>query len=92
MTQFGISDREEHKHWHRSTIQDDPNLHKGIFKNYLSYAGSGPNSRSTQLFIAFKDLDFLGKQPWETPFGKVIEGEDVLDVLYKGTRLRYPAQ
>lgn len=69
LTQFGISDVPSKKHWHREEIPDDPNLHLGIKKNYLSFAGGGPNTRSTQLFIAFEDLDFLGKEPWETPFG-----------------------
>jgi cyclophilin family peptidyl-prolyl cis-trans isomerase len=71
LTQFGISDVQSKKHWHREEIPDDPNLNIGIKKNYLSYAGGGPNTRSTQLFIAFEDLDFLGKEPWETPFGKL---------------------
>lgn len=44
----------------------------------------GPNTRSTQLFIAYEFLDFLGKEPWEIPFGRVIEGNDVVDTLYKG--------
>jgi cyclophilin family peptidyl-prolyl cis-trans isomerase len=70
LTQFGISEDKSKKHWHRNQIQDDPNLHLGIKKNYVSYAGGGPNTRSTQLFIAFEDLDFLGKEPWETPFGR----------------------
>lgn len=70
LTQFGISDNPSKKHWHRKDILDDPNLNLGIKKNYVSYAGGGPNTRSTQLFIAFEDLDFLGKEPWETPFGK----------------------
>jgi peptidyl-prolyl cis-trans isomerase A (cyclophilin A) len=69
LTQFGISDKPEKKHWHRATIPDDKNLQLGIHKHYVSYAGGGPNSRSTQLFIAFEDLDFLGNEPWETPFG-----------------------
>jgi cyclophilin family peptidyl-prolyl cis-trans isomerase len=80
----GISERPEYKHWHNKDIPDDPNLHKGIMKNYLSFAGGGPNTRSTQLFIAFEDLDFLGKEPWETPFGMVTEGQATLDALYKG--------
>jgi peptidyl-prolyl cis-trans isomerase A (cyclophilin A) len=71
LTQFGISEDKSKKHWHRNQIQDDPNLHLGIKKNYVSYAGGGPNTRSTQLFIAFEDLDFLGKEPWETPFGRL---------------------
>mmetsp|Transcript_11038 Transcript_11038/g.18522 ORF Transcript_11038/g.18522 Transcript_11038/m.18522 type:complete len:258 (+) Transcript_11038:42-815(+) len=84
LTQFGISDKPAKKHWHRANIPDDPNLHKGIKKNYVSYAGGGPNTRSTQIFFAFKDLDFLGKEPWETPFGEIVEGQDTLDKLYKG--------
>ena len=64
-----ISDNPEKKHWHNAVIPDDPNLHLGIKKHVISYAGGGANTRSTQLFIAFEDLDFLGKEPWETPFG-----------------------
>jgi peptidyl-prolyl cis-trans isomerase A (cyclophilin A) len=69
LVQFGISEDPAKKHWHGESIKDDPNLHKRIKKHFLSYAGGGPNTRSTQLFIAFEDLDFLGKEPWETPFG-----------------------
>lgn len=69
LVQFGISDDPTKKHWHNKNIRDDPNIHKGVKKNYVSFAGGGPNTRSTQLFIAFEDLDFLGKEPWETPFG-----------------------
>ena len=69
LTQFGISDVPSKKHWHNKNIRDDPNLNLGIKKNYLSFAGGGANTRSTQLFIAFEDLDFLGHEPWETPFG-----------------------
>lgn len=50
----------------------------------MSFAGGGPNTRSTQIFIAFEDLNFLGKEPWETPFGVVTSGEDTLNKLYKG--------
>ena len=83
LTQFGISDNPEKKHWHRQSIKDDPNKGLGIKKHYVSFAGGGPNTRSSQIFIAFEDLDFLGKEPWETPFGKVIVGQDTLDNLYK---------
>lgn len=53
-------------------------------KYYISYAGGGPNTRSTQLFIAYEDLEFLGKSPWEVPFGEVTSGKDVVDSWYKG--------
>lgn len=84
LTQFGISDDPKMKHWHRKQIADDTNIHKGIHKHYVSFAGGGPNTRTTQIFIAFEELDFLGNSPWETPFGKVVEGGNVLDALYKG--------
>eukprot|EP00329_Picozoa_sp_Boothbay-MS584-11_P004430 45543_1 len=35
----------------------------------VSFAGSGPNSRSTQMFVTLRDSNMLGKSPWETPFG-----------------------
>jgi len=84
LTQFGISDRQEYKHWHNKDIPDDPNLHIPIRRGYVSFAGGGPNTRSTQMFIAFAELDFLGKEPWETPLGKVVSGYETLDAFYKG--------
>lgn len=83
-TQFGISANPTKKHWHHEEILDDPNRHLGIQKNYLSYAGGGANTRSTELFIAFEYQSFLGKEPWETPFGVIIESQITLDNLYKG--------
>jgi peptidyl-prolyl cis-trans isomerase A (cyclophilin A) len=70
LTQFGISSNKALHHWHDSAIPDDPPLHIPIKKYYLSFAGSHVNSRTTQIFIAFENLYFLGKDPWETPFGK----------------------
>lgn len=84
LTQFGISDKEEMRHLQEELIPDDVNLNLGIEKNYVSFAGGGENTRSTQLFIAFEYLDFLGNEPWETPFGEVVEGQSTLDNLYKG--------
>jgi cyclophilin family peptidyl-prolyl cis-trans isomerase len=83
----GISDNERLKHWHSKPIRDDPNLRRGVHRHYLSFAGGGPNSRTTQLFIAFEDLDFLGNEPWETPFGIVHSfsaENNTLDQLFKG--------
>jgi cyclophilin family peptidyl-prolyl cis-trans isomerase len=84
LTQFGISEDPEFEHWHNDEIEDDPNLGLGIKKYYMSFAGSGRNSRATQVFIAAEDLDFLGKDPWETPFGEVIEGFEAVAEFYTG--------
>lgn len=54
LTQFGISDKTEFEDFHNENILDDPNLDLGIKKYYLSFAGGGPNTRSTQLFIAVR--------------------------------------
>ena len=32
----------------------------------------------------FENLDFLGNEPWETPFGKVVWGNHVVDSWYTG--------
>ncbi len=77
--QFGISLDESKKHWHKNTIEDDPNINVKVTKYSLCFAGSGPNTRSTSLFIAFRTLNWLGEAPWETPFGKVIQGTEVID-------------
>lgn len=86
LTQFGISDKTDKKHWHHKTIPDDPQNPRGIKKYYVSYAGGGKATRSTQLFIAFEDLHFLGKPeaPWEVAFGEIVSGHEVVDSFYRG--------
>ena len=84
LVQFGISDNNKYFHWHGDQIPDDPNLDRGIWKYDISFAGAGPNTRSTQLFIAYNDLDFLGKEPWETAFGHIVSGQEVVDSFYQG--------
>jgi peptidyl-prolyl cis-trans isomerase A (cyclophilin A) len=49
----------------------------------LVFATAGPGTRTTQLFINFRDngrLDGMGF----APFGEVIEGMDVVDKIYPG--------
>jgi cyclophilin family peptidyl-prolyl cis-trans isomerase len=40
----------------------------------LLFKGSGPNSRSSQIFIAYGPNKGLGRELWETPVGRVISG------------------
>lgn len=65
-------------------IQDDPPLQIPFEKGTISFAGSGPNSRTSQLFFSYSHNPNLGKSPWETPIGKVTEKSmnDVVDKLY----------
>jgi len=84
MAQFGINGNPEvAKVWNQATIQDDP-VKESNQRGMVTYAKTGaPNSRSTQLFINFKDNSMLDRQGF-APFGKVVEGMEVVDALYKG--------
>ena len=50
------------------------------------YVGSGPNSRTSQIFISqIKNGGSFGTQLWETPIGRVVEGFDsVVKEFYSG--------
>jgi hypothetical protein len=48
------------------------------------HVGSGPDSRSSQLFIALAPNESLGTQSWETPVGKVVQGIESIRNLYSG--------
>ncbi len=80
MAQFGISgDPEVSAKWRDSNIPDDP-VKTSNQRGTISFATSGPNSRTTQVFINFVDnsrLDGMGF----SPFGIVVEGMDVVDSL-----------
>jgi len=86
LVQFGISytKDKELQSFARKTIQDDPKhdppieFHPGT----ISYAGSGPNSRGSQMFFSYGSAGSLGRELWETPIGKVIEGMDAAEQFY----------
>ena len=81
VAQFGLSgDPALNAEWRERQIVDDPVV-KSNLKGYLTFATSGKNSRTTQLFINLVDntqkLDHLGF----APFGVVIEGMDVVEKI-----------
>lgn len=83
MAQFGISgDPEISKPWYNATIKDEPPKASNTY-GMVTYAMRGPNTRTTQLFINYKDNGFLDKQGF-TPFGEVVEGMEVVESLYAG--------
>ena len=89
MAQFGINgDPAVMGHWREANIKDDapvaPNKQSNK-RGFVTFAKTGaPDSRSTQLFINFKDNSMLDPQGF-TPFGQVTAGMDVVDKLYKSS-------
>jgi peptidyl-prolyl cis-trans isomerase A (cyclophilin A) len=83
MCQFGIHGNPKvSAAWRESRIPDDP-VKGSNTRGTITFATAGPNTRTTQLFINLVDnarLDGMGF----SPFGKVIEGMDVVDQLYSG--------
>ena len=82
MFQFGIhGDPSVSEVWSEANIKDDPAVGVSNTPGTISFAKSGmPNSRSTQLFINLgnnSNLDGMGF----TPFGKVVEGMDVVEKI-----------
>lgn len=80
MVQWGIAaDPADTAKWDIN-IMDDP-VKQSNQRGYMTFAKTGaPNSRSTQVFVNFKDNSFLDSQGF-APFGKVIEGMDVVDKI-----------
>lgn len=83
MVQFGINgDPAVSAQWRKRTIDDDP-VRQSNTRGRITFATSGPHSRTTQLFINFGDNSFLDRDGF-SPFGEVIEGMEVVDALYAG--------
>jgi peptidyl-prolyl cis-trans isomerase A (cyclophilin A) len=87
LTQFGIgADYAMRTKWRMKKIPDDPPVDAAFQPGYLSYAGSGDDSRSTEVFVVMpgtreNQLESFGSNSWETPFGFV--EEDDLTVVAK---------
>ena len=84
MAQFGMhGDPQVTAAWRGAPIPDD-SVRASNTRGMVTFAMTGqPNSRTTQVFINYRDninLDAMGF----APFGEVVEGMDVVDQLYSG--------
>ena len=80
MVQFGLNaSGEVNGAWRNANLHDDP-VKQSNKRTYITFATAGPNTRTTQLFINFKDNAFLDSQGF-APFGEVVEGMDVVDKI-----------
>ncbi len=83
MAQFGISgDPELSTIWREARIPDDT-VAESNRRGYVSFATSGANTRTTQMFINYGNNSGLDSQGF-SPFGRVTDGMDVVDDLYSG--------
>jgi peptidyl-prolyl cis-trans isomerase A (cyclophilin A) len=81
MVQFGINgDPSVQSAWREANLQDDP-VKQSNKRGFITFAKTGaPDSRTTQVFINFRDNAGLDRQGF-SPFGQVISGMEVVDKI-----------
>lgn len=83
IAQFGVHrDFSIHEKWRQFFIVDDPPKEKNL-RGTLAFAQSGPATRATEIFINLADNAVLDTQGF-VPFGKIVEGVEVIDKIYSG--------
>ncbi len=83
VAQFGLhGDPAVNDAWEAHPIPDDPIRHSNR-RGTLAFAMKGPGTRTTQVFLNYRDnemLDFSGF----APIGRVVDGMMIVDRLYGG--------
>lgn len=83
IVQFGIAGSPAiASRWKEESFKDDP-VRQSNTRGFVSYAMTGPDARTTQLFINLADNSRLDKEGF-APIAKVIEGMEVVAQLYAG--------
>ncbi len=82
VAQFGIpADPSAARLWSQANIPDDP-VKLSNTKGAVTYAMSGPGTRTTQVFVNLRDNSKALDKAGFAPFGKVVSGMDVVESLY----------
>jgi peptidyl-prolyl cis-trans isomerase A (cyclophilin A) len=83
MAQFGLHGNPRvWSAWRDRAIPDEP-VTQSNKRGTITFATRGPNTRSAQFFINYRDNANLDQMGF-TPFGVVTEGMNVVDSLYSG--------
>lgn len=83
IAQFGISgDPSVSAVWRDLSMIDDP-VRESNTRASFAFAMTGPDTRTTQIYINLADNTHLDSQGF-TPLGRVVEGMEVVDRLYAG--------
>jgi len=81
--QFGIpGDPAVAAAWKAETIPDDP-VRASNLRGTVAFAMTGPDTRTTQLFVNLRDNPALDREGF-APIGSVVAGMDVADRVYGG--------
>jgi peptidyl-prolyl cis-trans isomerase A (cyclophilin A) len=79
--QFGINgDPAVARWWRTRTFPDDPRTQSNL-RGMVAFAFAEPNARTSQVYIALKDLSDPQDAQGFAPFGRVVSGMEVADAL-----------
>ena len=83
--QFGINgDPKIAQQQRQHTIPDDV-LKQHNTRGYVAFSNTGPNTRSTQVYINLGDNSARNDvEAGFAPFGQIVEGTDVVEKIYSG--------
>ena len=80
MVQFGINgDPDIQRNWANANLKDDPAGVKSNVRGTITFANRGPNTRTTQVFINYRNNANLDKT--FMPFGEVTSGMAAVDKI-----------
>jgi peptidyl-prolyl cis-trans isomerase A (cyclophilin A) len=83
--QFGIAGDPKIAQQQRNVTIPDDTLKQHNTRGYVAFSNTGPNTRSTQVYINLGDNSARNdSEPAFAPFGQVTEGMDVVEKLYGG--------